>query len=394
MRALRPARTGGEFVKLWTASAVSNVGDGVTLVAGPLLVARLTDDPLPIAGSVFVQQAPWLLFSLVSGVYADRLDRRRLIVGADLARTAALVALTVAIATGTASVPLVYAVFFLLGTGETVADTAASARLPQIVPAEALPVANARLTAAFVVGNQLLSKPLGAWLFVTAAALPFAFDAATFLVAALLATAMRPTPPPEPGGPGERGLAEGVRRLWDDVVLRTNVLALGAANVVLCAASAVLVLYARERLGVGESGYGVLLLMFGVGGVLGTALTGRLPFRTATLLRAGLAVETATHAGLALATAPWQAGAVFVVFGVNAMVWGAVSTGLVQSRVPNRTLGRVTGVHRLVQMGGAALGSLLGGLLARELGVTGPYWVAFAVMVAVTAVTWRPFGRA
>ncbi|GAA1550709.1 hypothetical protein GCM10009678_37030 [Actinomadura kijaniata] len=62
-------------------------------------------------------------------------------------------------------------------------------------------------------------------------------------------------------------------------------------------------------------------------------------------------METVTHAALALSTAPWQAGAVSVVFGANATVWGAVSTGLVQSRVPHRTLGRVTGVHRLVQMG-------------------------------------------
>ncbi len=183
-----PVRTslGPDFAKVWTASAVSNVGDGVTMIAGPLLVAQLTGDPGLVAGAAFVQQLPWLLLALVSGVYVDRLDRRRLVIVVNLGRSAALAALTAAVATDNVTIPLVYAVFFLLGTGETLVDTAYAAIVPTLVPDEHLERANARLMATFVVGNQLAAKPLGAYLFVAGAAVPFGFDAMTFLVAAAL----------------------------------------------------------------------------------------------------------------------------------------------------------------------------------------------------------------
>lgn len=115
-----------DFAKLWTASAISNIGDGVTMVAGPLLVAGLTTDPAAVALAAFAQQLPWLLFALISGAWADRLDRRRLVVVVNVLRAAALGPLVAAIASGTVTVWLVYATFFLLGTGETLADTASS----------------------------------------------------------------------------------------------------------------------------------------------------------------------------------------------------------------------------------------------------------------------------
>ena len=128
-----PARTslGPDFAKVWTASAVSNVGDGVTMIAGPLLVAQLTGDPGLVAGAAFVQQLPWLLLALVSGAYVDRLDRRRLVIVVNLGRSAALAALAAAVATDSVTIPLVYAVFFLLGTGETLVDTAYAPRSPR-----------------------------------------------------------------------------------------------------------------------------------------------------------------------------------------------------------------------------------------------------------------------
>ncbi|ROP33786.1 transmembrane secretion effector [Couchioplanes caeruleus] len=149
MRALVSARLGADFTRLWTASAVSNLGDGVTMAAGPLLVASVTDDPAAIAGAVFVQQLPWLLFALISGAYVDRLDRRLLVVAVNLVRAVALAALAVTIATETVTVAAIYAVLFLLGTGETLADTAMGALLPSVVAPEQLPGANARLYATF-----------------------------------------------------------------------------------------------------------------------------------------------------------------------------------------------------------------------------------------------------
>lgn len=397
MRTRASARLGADFTKLWTASAVSNVGDGVTMVAGPLLVASLTRDPVLVAGGAFVQSLPWLLFSLVGGVLADRLDRRRLIVAVDVLRGAALGGLCLAIATGTVTLPLVYAVFFLLGTGETVADTAAVARLPAIVPPERLAAANARLMATFTVGNQFVAKPLGAWLFAVAAALPFGADALTFVAAGLLVAGMRPVPAEaRPHGTLRGDIAEGLRGLWSHRLLRCLALSMGVANIAFCGAFGVFVLYARQRLGLSGVGYGLLLTTFAVGGLTGTAVAGRLRrwFGATALLRAGLVVEIVTHLTLAVTGQAWLAAAILVVFGVHTMVWGVLATTSRQQAVPGRLLGRVGGAQALIEAGGATLGLLLGGIFAQSLGMTAPFWIAAGAMVVVTVLAWAPLAEA
>ncbi|WP_345563918.1 MFS transporter [Nonomuraea rosea] len=393
------ARLGADFSKLWTASAVSNIGDGITMAAGPLLVASLTADPALVAGAAFAQRLPWLLFSLISGAYVDRLDRRKLIVVVNLLRGLVLGALAVSVATGTTGIPVIYLAFFLLGVGETLADTASAALLPAIVPPERLAAANARLMATFTVANQFLAKPLGAGLFAVAAALPFGVDAVSFAVAAALVATVRPVPaqPYERAPGGLRAeIADGVRWLWRHPLMRTLALSMGLANVVFCAAFAVFVLYARQRLGLSEVGYGVLLTTFGVGGLVGTGVAARLQarFGAAALLRAGLLVEAATHAALAATTVPLVAAAVLVVFGVHTMVWGVIAATLRQQVVPGGLLGRVGSVSALFDVGGAAVGSLLGGLLAKAWTITAPYWMAAVVMVAIAVVAWRPLAQA
>jgi MFS family permease len=208
------ARLGADFTKLWTASAVSNIGDGVTMAAGPLLVVSISSNPALIAGAVFAQQLPWLLFALISGAYADRLDRRRLVVTVNLLRALAMTVLALTILTSTVSVAVIYVVLFLLGTGETLVDTAMGALLPAVVAPQSLPRANARLYATFTIGNQFVAKPLGAWLFVVAAAAPFGFDAFTFVAAAALTAGIRTTSAPAARTPLGASIAEGVRWLW------------------------------------------------------------------------------------------------------------------------------------------------------------------------------------
>jgi MFS family permease len=398
LRALTPARLGADFTKLWTASAVSNIGDGVTMAAGPLLVATVSTDPALVAGAVFVQQLPWLLFALISGAYVDRLDRRRLIVTVDLLRCAALGTLTVTIATGTVRVIVIYAVFFLIGTGETLADTAAGAVLPAIVPPERLASANARLGATFTVLNQFVAKPFGAWLFVIAAAVPFGLNALTFAVAAALVATIGAVPgrPVRPRTSVSTDVAEGLRWLWRHHLLRALAVGMGLANIAFCSAFAVFVLYARQRLGLSDVGYGLLLTTFAVGGLLGTGFAARLQatFGAAAVLRAGLIVEAATHAILAATTSPLIAATILTVFGVHTTVWGVIVATLRQRIVPPHLLGRVGSVYSLLLLGGAALGTALGGGFARTWGLTTPFWVAAAVMALITAGAWRPLRAA
>jgi predicted MFS family arabinose efflux permease len=393
-------RLGADFHRLWTASAVSNIGDGVTMAAGPLLVASFTADPATVAGAVFVQQLPWLLFALISGAWVDRLDRRALVVAVNALRTVALGGLVVAVTTGTVGVAVVYVVFFLLGVGETLADTASAALVPAVVAPERLAGANARLMATFTVANQFVAKPLGAWLFVVAAALPFGVNAATFAVAAALIASIRPVPAPPADSPPRRRLsteiAEGLRWLWHHRLLRTLAISMGLGNVVFGAAFAVFVLYARERLGLSDIGYGFLLTTFAVGGLLGTVCGPRLQrlLGSTVLLRAGLLIEALTHATLAATRSPGVAAAVIVVFGVHTMVWGLIVVTLRQQLVPSGLLGRVGSVFSLLDLGGAALGTLVGAVVAQRFGLAAPYWLAAAAMLLIAAVAWRPLRSA
>ncbi|WP_406044311.1 MFS transporter [Micromonospora sp. NBC_00898] len=392
---------GRDFHRLWTASAVSNLGDGVTMVAGPLLVASLTRDPAALAAAVLAQQLPWLLFALVSGALVDRLDRRRLIIGVNVGRCLVLSALAAAVLTGLATVPLICLAFFLTGVGETLADTAAGALLPSVVPPERLEQANSRLFATFVVGNQFAAKPLGAYLFVLTAAVPFAFDAATFGLAALLLALLRrrpvPRAAPEPADDAPRrslraDIATGVRALWAAPVLRILAGCIAVMNVAFCAAFAAFVLYARQRLGLAEVGYGVLLTASAVGGLAGTALAPRLRarFGTPALLRIGLLVEVGLQVVLATTRQPWVAGAALAVWGVHTMVWGVLVVSLRQRLVPDRLRGRVNSVYSLADLGGAALGTAAGGLIARATGdIVAPFWLASGAMALLTALVWR-----
>jgi predicted MFS family arabinose efflux permease len=109
----------------------------------------------------------------------------------------------------------------------------------------------------------------------------------------------------------------------------------------------------------------------------------------AMLLRAGLVVEAASQLSLALTRTPWIGGATLVLFGAHAMVWGVVTVSLRQRIAPERLRGRVNSVYFLFDIGGAALGTLLGGLLARALGITAPFWVAATAMALLAAVAWR-----
>ena len=400
MRTLFGPRLGVGFHRLWAASAVSNLGDGVTMVAGPLLLASVTGDPALIAGGVFVQQLPWLLFALVSGVWADRFDRCRLIVAVDLVRAAAMGGLAVAVATDQAAVPLIYLALFILGLGEAVADTAAGALLPSVVAPEHLERANARFGATFTVANQFAAKPLGAWLFGLAAAVPFGFDALTFVVAAVLIASLRPhglpVGDPRPARSLRADIAEGLRWLWGHRLLRSLALAMGLGNIAFCAAFAVFVLYARDRLGLSAFGYGVLLTTFAVGGLTGATVAARLArrFGSTAVLRAGLLVEVLTHLTLAVTKSPWVAGAVLILFGVHTMVWGVITSSLRQRLVPSRLLGRVGSVYSLLELGGAAVGSLIGGLLARTWTITTPFWIATVAMAAIATAAWRPLALA
>ncbi|MBI4499412.1 MAG: MFS transporter [Chloroflexi bacterium] len=400
-RALPRSSLGPEFRKLWAASAASNLGDGVTLVAAPLLAAALTRDPALVAGLAFAQRLPWLLFPLLSGALADRFDRRRIMAAVAVFRAALIGVLGVTVVLDVASIPLLYTAFFLLSAGETLFDVAAVAILPAVVPRDGLPKANARLAGTLTVTNQFVGPPLGGFLFATAAALPFLLGAGGLAAAAALILAL-------PGAfriervegaslPALRiEMAEGIRWLWHHRLLRTLALALALLNITLVAQVSIMVLFAQERLGLGPQGYGVLVAAYGVGGVLGSLVAHRVIARLGAgrTLRIAMLIEAAVPAALALTRAPLLAGAILVFFGVHAVVWGALLTSLRQDLTPARLRGRVESAYRLLEHGGAAPGALLGGLLAAGVGLTAPFWFGAVVGALLIPLVWSTFSDA
>jgi hypothetical protein len=256
---LFPAELGPDFRKIFPAAIISNLGDGALIAAGPLLVASITTEPAAVGAAAFVQQLPWLLFALFSGVLVDRLDRRMMIVAADTFRALVLGALGIAVLLDTAPLWAVYVALFLLGTAETLADNASGALLVSAVPKEHLGKANARLFASGTVLQQLGGPPLGALLFAAGAGIPLVFDAVTFAAAATLIVRVAVRPPlPDHSTRAAiwHEVREGVRWLWHHSGVRTLALSILVMNITFCAAFATWVLFARERLGLTETQFG------------------------------------------------------------------------------------------------------------------------------------------
>jgi predicted MFS family arabinose efflux permease len=392
---LVPRRLGTNFRWLLSSTVVNNLGDGIALAAGPLLVASLTRDAFLVSMALTAQWLPMLLFGMVGGVAADRLDRRRMVVVVNLARAGVLLTLAALIVTDTLTIAWALTVLFVLGTAETFADSASSTLLPSLVARKDLGVANARMQGAFLLANQMVAPPIGAALFAAGMALPFAANAAGFALGATLISrivgSMRSERTEAAGVWADT--VEGLRWLVGHPPMRTLTLTIFAFNVTFGAGWSVLVLYAGERLGMGEVGFGLLMTAVAIGGVIGTISYGALErrFRLASLLRVGVLVETGTHLSLALTTAPAVAMATLVVFGAHAFVWGTLFTVVRQRAVPNPLLGRVTGVYRVANRGGLVLGAPLGGVLARSFGITAPFWFGFIGSALLVVLLWRQF---
>ena len=393
---IAPARLGRSFRWLLASSVVTNVGDGIALAAGPLLVASQTRDPFLVSLALLSQMLPILLFGVFSGAIADRLDRRRIVIVVNFVRAVVFIALSGTIVSGTVSIAVVLLALFVLGSAETFADVASSSILPRLVEREDLGVANARTNGAFLLTNQLIAPPIGAFLFTIGMALPFGATAVMFALGAVLVSRVVMSAAPEIRREAtsiRADMVEGVRWLVAHPPMRTLALTIVLFNVTYGAAWSVLVLYAGERLGMDALGFGLLTTAIAIGGIVGTLSYGRLErrFSLGDIMRVGLVIETVTHLVLALTTLPAVALATMVVFGAHAFVWGTTSTVVRQRAVPDALLGRVTGVYHVGVIGGIVIGTPIGGLLARSFGITAPFWFGFIGSALLVVVLWRQF---
>ncbi len=407
-------RLGASYFKLFGASTISNLGDGIGMIAYPWLASAVTRNPLLIALVAVVQRLPWMVFSLPAGVITDRMSRRTLMVRANAVRAAitlfvAFVVLgrqgalpgpqevretATAISTDVGLYLMVLVATLLLGIAEVFYDNAAQTFMPSIVHTSKLEQANGRLWSAELITNSFTGPPLGAALIAIAFALPFFVDAATFAVSAAL-VALIPNvsrskqPTLEERRPWRSELKEGFAWLWSNDLLRVMAITLGILNALGMMTFAVEVLFAQEVLDTSATEFALLMTGAGLGGVIGgwTASNiarriGSGPSLWLTLLGGGVittAIGFMNHWPLV-----WL---MFVLYMGLAVLWNVITVSFRQTIIPDHLLGRVNSVYRFFGWGMMPIGSILGGLVvvvtdvfaSREIALRTPFFIAGAL---------------
>ena len=383
---------GKDFRLLILSVTSSCTGDGMFLTAFPLLAALLTRDPVLISGITIATKLPWLFFSLFTGAISDRMDRRRLMIGADITRCTIVASLAATIITDHSNIWVLYACAFSLGICETLHTNCAQGILPDLVQADQLMIANARFTSAQVTSAQFVGPSLGVILFNTASALPFAADAITFAGSAALIKSIPNVHGVE--APTTRlrdDMLDGVKFLRDNPVLRRLTAILATLNFFYFAAAALLVLYTSDLLQSGELTFTAL----SVGAALGTVasrffITGfSTRFGSTGTITLALWVWAISSVGIAFTSNRYVAIASYVVLGIGNGLWMIVNTTLRQQLTPARMLGRMNAAFRTVSWGVVPFGAAFGGVTARYLGLRGPF-IIFAVVMVGCAVFARP----
>lgn len=409
-------RLGANYYKLMAASAISNLGDGIGVIAYPWLASAVTRNPILIAGVAAAQRLPWLLFTLPAGVITDRNDRRRLMVGSNVVRAFLTLGVAAAVMLRQDSLPspdqaaagevvgtnvslylVIVVATMLLGMAEVLYDNSAQTFMPAIVSQPNLEKANGRLWSVEMVANQFLGPPLAGLLLLVAFSLPFYIDAATFAVSAALIAAIAATPrvraKPVSGtgdaavGAGWVGEAkEGFIWLWRHPLLRPLAISLGLFNLLGNGVFAVMVLFAQEVLETSSTEFALLMTAGAVGGVIGGWSAARLArtFGDGPSLWIAVAVN-GTMTVVAGLVSEWPI--VWVTFAVStvfAVLWNVITVSFRQTVIPDELLGRVNSVYRLFGWGMIPIGAIVGGLIVtvsesvggdRELSLRMPFLV-------------------
>jgi MFS family permease len=388
----------GAFRRLFAATAVSNIGDGIHLTALPLLTVTLTRDPRLVSLIAVVGMLPVLVFGLLAGGIVDRVDRRSLLVRVDVARLAVVVGLVVLVATKQVRFWQLLVVSFALGVGETLFDTGAQAYLPSVVSGKRLAWANGRLQSARIVGNALVGPAVGGVTFAAWSSLPFALNAVSFAgIPALLGRRSMSVPSTDakPSSSMWSDIVEGLRFLRGHRSLRTLALAVGAWNLVGTLAEGVFVLYATDVLGLGSRGYGLLISATSIGGVASALLASRAieRFGQRAVLHLAIGSFGVLHIPVAFTSNVVIAGTCFFLVGLTAYAWNVVSSSLRQTLIPDEYLGRVISAYMVIAGGTTPVCLLLGGVLAKWLGFRPLFAVSGVSMMIVAAAAWRPLAR-
>ena len=384
------------FWMQFSASAVSNLGDGMNAAALPLLAIMLTNDARLISAVTFSAMVPWLVLSLPAGVYIDRWNRSRVMVVANFTRAVVYAGIAFGIATNTLGIWGLFPLLIVIGACEVFFDMSSQAFLPSLVNADQLQRANGLLYAIEVVLNSFVGLPIGAGLFVIASGVPFGVNGASFALAALIVARLSRNLPITTSAANatptrfKDDFAQGITWLWRHRQLRTLALLLGVTNGALTMSESIFVKFAFEYLGVGPRGYGLLLAFVSAGamfgGLVGDRIANRLGATGAIIF--SYAIFASTDFVRALFPNIAVVVAMSITMALAGTVWNVVTVSYRQRIIPAHLFGRVNSAYRFIGTGSVALGALIGGQLAHHFGLRAPFFVgatvtAFALVLAL-----------
>jgi len=377
------------YYKVFSASAISNLGNGVAAVAYPWVASSLTRSPILLSIIGLMSTLPWLLFSLPAGVFIDRFARKSVIVFTDLFRGAVTVVVALAlffersrvhlvnshinaaaIHTNMALYLLLLVASFLLSCGVVLGNSASQTFMPMIVQGPLLEKANGRMWSAESVTENFMGPPLASLLLSLSVFAPLFFDAASFfgsagLIALVATSAIRPQIKSEKAPDFRREIKEGLHWLWHNTFLRDLAIILGFFNFISSIFFSVFVLFAQEDLHTTVFTYGLLVTGAAFGGTIGGIFAPKLTQRVGRgkILAFALIVNPLASFALA-ASSHWQIGwflGAIEMFG--AICWNVVTVTMRQEIIPDQLLGRVNSAYRFFGLGMQPLGALLGGAI-------------------------------
>jgi len=370
-------KLGPAFNRLFSASVISNLSDGLLAVAAPLLAISLTKDPILISMLSAFVMLPWLLFAIPIGLIVDRSDKRILVTFTNSIRfiTVGLVAL--AISTDTITIYWLLFATFLIGTCEVATDTAAQSLIPVILDKKNFEQANSRMNIAETVIQNFIGAPLSGFLYATAIVLPFILNSLGFLIAAIFVL-MIPAHLISHGSSEAKKEEEketfvseikfGLNYLWSDRPLRRLVVTTTSLGFFYSLSTSTLILFITQTLAVPAKFFGVLMAGAGSGAVLGGILTPALSkkFGRGRVLSIAIFLSSITVIFQGLAPNVWIFGVVGFISSFAITNWNILLMSCYQVLIPSELYGRIHGARRTFVWGVMPIGAFIGGVIAHS----------------------------
>jgi MFS family permease len=408
-------KLGSSYWRLWTATAISNLGDGISGVAYPWVASAVTRSPLLIAAAGFASRLPWLIFTLHAGVITDRFDRRKLIVAMDAIRGVLTLIVGAIVLLNKDSLPslndlssitdletnwplyiTLVITAFLFGLAEGLRDNSAQTLMPSVVEAENLEKANGRMWSAESLTNSFIGPPLGSLIIGIAIYLPFFVDAGTFFVSVALIASISGSFKPIQEKPREKinfkaEIKEGFQWLWAHDLLRPMAINLGCLNLLGTMVAATFILYTQEVLNTSVFVFAVLGTAGAVGGIIGGLVAPKISQKIGSGPSLWLSLAMGPIGALVIGTSrSWQVVWVVLLFqSFFSILWNTITVSLRQSIIPSHLLGRVNSVYRFFGWGSIPIGMFLGGglvtiaqhFVSRDMALRTPYFAGVALGV-------------